>query len=97
MTDREKANNNVAEMMMKVFAGQTNVLLYNLRPDIIEQNKRLEKQRANCPHIEWEQDMGFKVSYCGKTGQYCNGQCFWMQDSKIDRCGSRFCADGERQ
>ena len=67
--------NDAAEIMAKVFAQQTNALLYNLRPDVIEQKKRLEKQRANCPYIEWEQDMGFKVPYCGKTGQYCNGQC----------------------
>jgi len=70
--------NNAAEMA-KVFEEQTNAILYNLRPDVIEQKKMLEKQRANCPFIEWEQDMGFKVPYCGKTSQYCNGQCFCTQ------------------
>ena len=76
MTDKEKANNVAAEIIMKVCEEQTNSLLYNLSPDVIEQKKKLEKQRANCPYIEWEQDMGFKVPYCGKTSQYCNGQCF---------------------
>lgn len=97
MTDREKAINDTAEIMMRVFEEQTNALLYNLRPDIIEQKKRLEKQQANCPHIEWEQDMGFKVPYCGKTGQYCNVQCFWIQDSKTDSCDGWLCDDGERR
>ena len=76
MTDMEKANNDAAEIIMKACEEQTNSLLYNLRPDVIEQKKKLEKQRANCPYIEWEQDMGFKVPYCRKTSQYCDGQCF---------------------
>lgn len=79
MNDRETVNNYAAEIIMKACEEQTNTLLYNLRPDVIEQKKRLEEQRANCPHIEWEQDMEFKVPYCGKTSQYCNGQCFLMQ------------------
>jgi hypothetical protein len=73
---------NNAEEMAKVFEWQTNAILYNLRPDVIEQKKRLEKQRVNCPHIEWEQDMGFKVPYCRKTGEYCNCQCLWTQEER---------------
>jgi len=66
---------NDAEMMAKMFEQQTNALLYNLRPDVIEKRKRVDEQRNNCPCVEWEQDMGFKIPYCKLTNQYCNGQC----------------------
>ena len=72
----EKTDNYAAERIMKACKAQTDTLLYNLRPDVIERKKRIEKQRRYCPHIEWEQDMGFKIPYCRFTNQYCNGQCF---------------------
>ena len=72
----KKINHDAAEMIMKACKEQTDALLYNLRSDVIEQKKRIEKQRRYCPHIIWEQDMGFKIPYCRFTNQYCNGQCF---------------------
>ena len=64
-----------AEMMAKVFEQQTNAILYNLRPDVIERRKRVDEKKNNCLYIEWEQDMGFKIPYCKLTNQYCNDQC----------------------
>ncbi len=68
-------NTNNAEMMAKMFEQQTNAMLYNFRPDVIEKRKRVDELRNSCPSIEWEQDMGFKIPHCKLTNQYCNGQC----------------------
>ena len=40
-----------------------------------EQEKRMTEQMQNCPYIEYEQDMGFRISFCEMDGQLCNGQC----------------------
>ena len=69
-----------AEMMAKVFEQQTNAILYNLRPDVIEKRKRVDEKRNYCLFIEYEQDMGFKIPYCKLTNQYCNGQCLEKED-----------------
>ena len=66
---------NDAEILMKMCEQQTNAILYNLRPDIIEKRKRIDEQRNSCQFIEWDYDMGFKIAYCKLTNRYCNGQC----------------------
>ena len=80
MSNTEKFNNNAAEILMKAFEEQTNALLYNLRPDVIEQKKRIEKQRASCPYIEWEQDMGKTIPCCKLYKSNCNGQCTFKEE-----------------
>jgi hypothetical protein len=64
-----------AEAMAQVFAAQTRALLYNLQPDVIADRKKREQKIENCPHVEWEQDMGRKIPFCKITGEYCSGQC----------------------
>ena len=71
-----------AEMMAKVFEQQTNAILYNLRPDVIERRKRVDEKRNICLYVEWEQDMGLKIPYCKLTNQYCNGQCLEKRSGK---------------
>jgi len=61
--------------LAKIFEQQTNALLYNLRPDVIEKRKRDSEFVQNCPNVEWEREMGFSVPVCSIDGQYCNRQC----------------------
>lgn len=65
----------MTEMMAKQCEMQMNALLYNLRPDVIEKQRRDSEFVQNCPNAEWERDMGFSVPVCSMDGQYCNRQC----------------------
>lgn len=64
-----------AKTMAKLFEQQTNALIYNLRPDVIEKRKRDSEFVQNCPDVEWEREMGYSVPVCSIDGQYCNRQC----------------------
>ena len=61
--------------LAKLFELQTNAILYNLRPDVIEKQRRNSEFVQNCPNVKWEREMGFSVSVCSIDGQYCNRQC----------------------
>lgn len=63
------------ETLANVFAAQTRALLYNLQPDVIADRKTKQQKIENCQYVEWEQDMGRKIPFCKKTGEYCSGQC----------------------
>ena len=40
-----------------------------------EEEARKELFIKNCPHIEYEQDMGASIPFCRIDGNMCNGQC----------------------
>lgn len=40
-----------------------------------EEEARKEFIIKNCPHIEYEQDMGANIPFCQIDGNMCNGQC----------------------
>ena len=82
---------NDAENMARMFAEQTNALLYNLRPDVIAYQKQRQHIIENCSFVEWEQDMCRKIPVCKITNQYCSVQCVYG-----DINGSEICPMCER-
>ena len=42
-----------------------------------ERDRKEKELRDNCPFIEWEQDMGRTIPFCGRDGgnTFCNMQC----------------------
>ena len=40
-----------------------------------EEEAKKENMMKNCCYIEYEQDMGAHVPFCGRYGQLCNVQC----------------------
>lgn len=42
-----------------------------------EREKEEKELQENCPFIEWEQDMGRTIPFCGRDGgnAFCNMQC----------------------
>ena len=72
--------------MAKLFEQQTNALLYNLRPDVIEKRRRDSEFIQNCPNVKWEREMGFSVPVCSIDGQYCNRQCRQLRTGQPCAC-----------
>ena len=70
----ENQNDN-AKLLARLGALQTNAIIQNMNPYVIQQRKNTDCMRQNCPFVEWEQDMSRTIPFCGKSGDFCNGQC----------------------
>lgn len=49
-----------------------------------EEEVRKELFIKNCPHIEYEQDMGASIPFCQLDGNMCNRQCLKTPQRAID-------------
>lgn len=71
-------NNNAKALVQSCFL-QTNAIIQNMNPYVIQQHKNIDSIRQTCPFVEWEQDMSRTIPFCGKSGGFCNGQCIFRK------------------
>lgn len=58
-------------------------LLFSMNPDgfaeRLKEEREKEKQKEDLqqsyPYIEWEQDMGANIAFCGSTNDFCDYHC----------------------